>query len=53
MKPIGGIAACEVMRIGGKVFVDSRSASKVTVSLSAPAKGKYLPYREVVIYRIR
>ena len=52
-KPIGGIAACEVMRMGGKVFVDSRSASRVTVSLSAPAKGKYLPYREVVIYRIR
>ena len=52
-KPIGGIAACEVMRMGGKVFVDSRSASRVTVSLSAPAKGKYLPYREVVTYRIR
>jgi hypothetical protein len=53
MKPIDAMMACEVEQIGGKVIVNSRSASKVTVSLSAPAKGKYLPYREVVTYRIR
>jgi hypothetical protein len=53
MKPIDAVMACEVERIGGKVIVNSRSASKVTVSLSAPAKGKYLPYREIVTYRIR
>ena len=53
LKPIGDIVACTVVRSGGKVIVKTSSAAKVTVTLSAPAKGKYLAYREVVTYRIR
>jgi len=53
MKPIGGAAACSVIRTDGKVIVEARQAAKVTVVLTAPAKGKYLEYRQVATYRIR
>jgi hypothetical protein len=53
MKPIGDIVACRVVTSGGKVIVKSSSAAKVTVTLTAPAKGKYLAYRQVATYRIR
>ena len=53
MKPVGDIVACRVVTSGGKVIVKSSSAAKVTVTLTAPAKGKYLAYRQIATYRIR
>lgn len=53
MKPIGDISACRVLRLGGKVIVKAGSAARVTVSLTAPAKGRFLPYSQVLSYRIR
>ena len=53
MKPIGDIVACRVVRSGSTVTVKANSAAKVTVTLTAPAKGKFLAYEQVVTYRIR
>ncbi len=53
MKSFGDIVACRVERSGGKVIVKASSSARVTVTLTAPAKGKYLAYREVATYRIR
>lgn len=51
-KPIGDIVSCRVITSGRTVIVKASSAAKVTVTLTAPAKGKYLAYRQVVTYRI-
>lgn len=53
MKFTGGVPACSVVRSGGRVIVMVGASAKVRVKLSAPAKGRYLPYDEVVTYRIR
>ena len=52
-KLTGDLVYCQVTRKKGGVSVTVNAPMSVKVSVSAPAKGKYLPLNENVSYRVR
>lgn len=49
----GGAPLCVTSRSGGRTVVQVNAPAKVTVSLSAPAKGDYGPYEVTKTYKVR